>query len=195
MIKFIPICFLAVSTGALLNAEEDKTNSQLIDLLSNNRERLTEQSATILELETLNKRLVNSNLDLLKEVSTSNARIRDLEAKITKLEDQIETLSKPSTSISNPMQLIEQAALRSNKDSTGLININNASEAELASLQFIDIDLARRIISNRPYMRIEDLTINRGFGALKLSQIEDLITVGKLGERRNYLEDNPDQNE
>ena len=60
---------------------------------------------------------------------------------------------------------------------SGLININNASEAELDSLPGIGPATAKKIIQARPFQNIEDLKSVAGIGDSKFTQIKDLVTV------------------
>lgn len=60
---------------------------------------------------------------------------------------------------------------------TGLININVASEAELDTLSGIGPVTAGKIINNRPYSQIEDLTSKKVVSQKVFDQIKDKITA------------------
>lgn len=67
-------------------------------------------------------------------------------------------------------------------DSSALININTATQAELETLPRIGPALAQRIIayreSNGPFQTIEDLLNVSGIGETTLNQLRDKITAG-----------------
>ncbi|AEF94740.1 competence protein ComEA helix-hairpin-helix repeat protein [Desulfotomaculum nigrificans CO-1-SRB] len=73
------------------------------------------------------------------------------------------------------------AAPTTAQKSTGLININTASSAELESLPGIGPTLANRIIQHRqangPFQSIEDLKNVSGIGDKKFADLQHLITV------------------
>ena len=60
---------------------------------------------------------------------------------------------------------------------TGLININIASEAELDTLSGIGPVTAGKIINNRPYSQIEELTSKKVVSQKVFDQIKDKITA------------------
>lgn len=62
-------------------------------------------------------------------------------------------------------------------DSITLININTAGEAELDSLAGVGKVTAEKIISNRPYGSIEELTQKKVMGAKVFEQIKEKISV------------------
>lgn len=57
------------------------------------------------------------------------------------------------------------------------ININTASLEELQKIPYIGPKKAEKIISGRPYQKIEDITNLPGFGEKTLEKIKDYITV------------------
>ncbi|MBS1250249.1 MAG: 30S ribosomal protein S1 [Chloroflexi bacterium] len=59
----------------------------------------------------------------------------------------------------------------------GLLNINTAETSSLTELPGIGPALAERIIENRPYGAIEELTDVKGIGAKALEDLKELITV------------------
>lgn len=61
--------------------------------------------------------------------------------------------------------------------STSVININTASEAELDSLPGIGAVTAQKIISNRPYQTVDELTGKKVVSASVFSKIKDLVTA------------------
>jgi competence protein ComEA len=63
-------------------------------------------------------------------------------------------------------------------DSTsGLININSASPNELDTLSGVGPATAEKIISNRPYEKIEDLVSKKAVGQAVFDKIKDKISV------------------
>ncbi len=62
-------------------------------------------------------------------------------------------------------------------DTTGTININSASTVELEALPGIGAVTASKIISNRPYEKIEDLVTKKAVGQSVFTKIKDKISV------------------
>lgn len=62
-------------------------------------------------------------------------------------------------------------------NSTGLININTASSTQLDSLPGIGPVTSAKIISNRPYANIEELTSKKAVSVSVFEKIKDKITV------------------
>lgn len=62
-------------------------------------------------------------------------------------------------------------------DSTSLININSASPTELDTLSGVGPATAEKIISNRPYEKIEDLVSKKAVGQAVFDKIKDKISV------------------
>jgi len=60
---------------------------------------------------------------------------------------------------------------------TGLININSASASELDSLPGIGAATAQKIIDNRPYSKIEDLTLKKIMTSKVFDKIKDKIGI------------------
>lgn len=60
---------------------------------------------------------------------------------------------------------------------SGLININSASISELDSLPEIGSSRAQKIIDNRPYSKIEDLTTKKVVTSKVFEKIKDKISV------------------
>ena len=58
-----------------------------------------------------------------------------------------------------------------------LVDVNNASSAELESLPGIGPAVARRIIEGRPYRKVEDLLRIKGIGEGRLAQIRRRVIV------------------
>ncbi len=67
------------------------------------------------------------------------------------------------------------------KKVTAKVNINKASEAELAKLPQIGPAMAKEIVAHRtqkgPFKKIEDIKQVKGIGEKKFEAIKDLITV------------------
>ncbi|KKS97826.1 MAG: helix-hairpin-helix repeat-containing competence protein ComEA, competence protein ComEA [Candidatus Gottesmanbacteria bacterium GW2011_GWA2_43_14] len=60
---------------------------------------------------------------------------------------------------------------------TGLININNASQAELEALPGVGPVTAGKIISGRPYGKIEELKEKKAVGDALFDKIRDKLTI------------------
>ncbi len=58
-----------------------------------------------------------------------------------------------------------------------LVDVNNASSAELESLPGIGPAVARRIIEGRPYRKVEDLLRIKGIGKGRLAEIRRRVIV------------------
>lgn len=61
--------------------------------------------------------------------------------------------------------------------STGLVNLNQASEEELDALPGIGPVTAQKIISNRPYANVQDLLNKKAVGASEFTKIKDQVSV------------------
>ena len=61
--------------------------------------------------------------------------------------------------------------------STGLININTASESQLDTLPGIGPVTAQKIIASRPYSTPEELLTKKAVGQSVYEKIKDLVTV------------------
>ena len=60
---------------------------------------------------------------------------------------------------------------------TKMVNINTASETELDALPGVGPVTAQKIISNRPYQKIDDLVSKKAVGASVFSKIKDQISI------------------
>jgi competence ComEA-like helix-hairpin-helix protein len=73
-------------------------------------------------------------------------------------------------------------------DSTGSIDLNRASEAELDALPGIGPVIAKRIVEHRersgPFRRIEELRAVRGVGPRLLEKIAMRLRIDPAGEKR-----------
>lgn len=61
--------------------------------------------------------------------------------------------------------------------STKMVNINTASESELDALSGVGPVTAQKIISNRPYQKIDELVSKKAVGASVFSKIKDQVSV------------------
>jgi competence protein ComEA len=61
--------------------------------------------------------------------------------------------------------------------STGSISVNSASESQLESLPGVGAVTAGKIISNRPYSSLEDLTAKKAVSNSVFQKIKDLISL------------------
>lgn len=64
-----------------------------------------------------------------------------------------------------------------NQDSSRKINVNAASQDQLATLPDVDQDTARRIIAGRPYKTTEELETKGVVSQQQWSQIKDRVAV------------------
>ena len=60
---------------------------------------------------------------------------------------------------------------------TGLVNLNISTQAELEGLPGVGPALARRIIAGRPYRSVEDLGRVKGIGAATMGKLRPLVTA------------------
>ncbi len=65
-----------------------------------------------------------------------------------------------------------------------IVNVNDATQAELETIPGIGPALARQIIAGRPYARIEDLERVRGIGRFTVSSIRPYVKVQGQTEKR-----------
>ena len=63
------------------------------------------------------------------------------------------------------------------QNSASRVDLNSASQQELEALPAVGPATAKKIISNRPYSSVDDLS-KAGFSKSKLSKISTLVTVG-----------------
>lgn len=63
-----------------------------------------------------------------------------------------------------------------------VVDINRASREELESLPGVGPTLAARIISGRPYARVDDLRRVRGIGERTLARIRDRARVSEVAQ-------------
>lgn len=64
-----------------------------------------------------------------------------------------------------------------------LVNINTASESELAAVKGVGAASAGKIIANRPYKSLEELT-KAGFSAKEIKSLKHRLTVGTPSEAK-----------
>ena len=148
----------------------------------------------IVELNATNSALGEANLKLYEELQDTLAQVEKLEAENLILKSKISEvavkglesaslISSTDQNLDPPIQGNIQTALSNNLPSADsasegeLININTATAEELATLPSIDDDMAAQIISNRPYVYLEDLIINQEFGPMKLGKVKPFITT------------------
>jgi competence protein ComEA len=65
-----------------------------------------------------------------------------------------------------------------------IVNVNNATEAELETIPGIGPALSRQIIAGRPYDRIDDLERVRGIGRYTVNSIRPYVKVQRETEKR-----------
>lgn len=65
-----------------------------------------------------------------------------------------------------------------------IVNVNNATQAELETIPGIGPVLSRQIIAGRPYARIEDLERVRGIGRYTVNSIRPYVKVQGETEKR-----------
>jgi competence protein ComEA len=65
-----------------------------------------------------------------------------------------------------------------------IVNVNNATQAELETIPGIGPGLSRQIIAGRPYARIEDLERVRGIGRYTVNSVRPYVKVEGETERR-----------
>ncbi len=65
-----------------------------------------------------------------------------------------------------------------------IVNVNNATQAELETIPGIGPALSRQIIAGRPYARIEDLERVRGIGRFTVNSVRPYVKVQGETERR-----------
>ncbi|MFI5181314.1 MAG: ComEA family DNA-binding protein [Thermoanaerobaculia bacterium] len=75
--------------------------------------------------------------------------------------------------IAAPLQGADKAA----KPAAGLVDVNSASQAELEAVKGIGAATAKKIIANRPYKTLDDLS-KTGIPPKTLETLKPLLTVG-----------------
>lgn len=70
-----------------------------------------------------------------------------------------------------------QGADKTAKPAAGLVDVNNASQAELEAVKGIGAATAKKIITNRPYKTLDDLS-KTGIPPKTLETLKPLLTVG-----------------
>ena len=72
-----------------------------------------------------------------------------------------------------------QTQVKKAESPEGLLDLNTATEKELQSIKGIGPVLAGRIITGRPYRRVDDLLKVKGIGPKKLEKIRPYFVIGK----------------
>ena len=70
-----------------------------------------------------------------------------------------------------------QLAPTPSKKSFGKVNLNKASQDELAALHGVGFVLAERIVAARPFDAVTDLTRVSGIGKAKLEELKGFVTL------------------
>lgn len=65
-----------------------------------------------------------------------------------------------------------------------IVNVNTATQSELATIPGIGPSLAHEIIRERPYARVEDLERVRGIGSYTLNSIRPYVKVDGQTSKR-----------
>lgn len=152
--KFIGLLLLGVLPMFPLVGQNPSPNldskiKTMLELFEKNQANL---KAELADVKNSNSALINANLNLFKDLKEIQDRLLFLEAENAHLRSALARTRRP-------------------------INLNTASLDELTRLPTVDTAMADKIISNRPYNSIEDVTLNAHFDPAKLKEIAALITV------------------
>lgn len=152
--KFIGLLLLGVSPMLPLVGQNSSPNldsniKTMLELFEKNQATLKGELA---DVKNSNSALIKANLNLFKDLKETEGRLRFLEAENAQLRSALARIRRP-------------------------INLNTASLDELTRLPTVDTAMANKIISNRPYNSIDEVTLNPHFDPAKLKEIAALITV------------------
>ena len=136
--------------------------------------------ATDLELEERLKAIMilfeKSEIDLQEEIRSLELQIKSLKARNQQLEQQLalEQSKKRSRdpSLSNS----------STDQKSPLIDVNSAAKDSLMTLPLVNGYIADKIISGRPWKRVEDLIQIQGFSTMRLKRVENLVEAVPIRE-------------
>lgn len=76
-----------------------------------------------------------------------------------------------------PALITSVEAIPPQPSSSGLLNLNSATAAQLETLPGIGPALAEQIISHRPYASVSDLQDVPGIGESKYAKLQDLVSI------------------
>lgn len=136
--------------------------------------------ATDLELEERLKAIMilfdKSEVELREEVRSLELQIMSLKEQNKQLERQLAEERRrnrsPETSPAN----------RSSDRTSFLIDINSATKDSLLTLPLMNGYIADKIISGRPWNRVEDLTQIQGFNSIRLRRVQNLVEAVPVRE-------------
>lgn len=135
---------------------------------------------TDLELEERLKAIMilfeKSEVDLQEE-------IRSLELQIKSLKDQNKQLEQQLAFERSKNYTVETSSTGSPANQKSfLIDINSATKDSLLTLPLMNRYVADKIISGRPWKRVEDLTQIQGFNTIRLKRMQNLVEAVPIGE-------------
>lgn len=136
--------------------------------------------ATDLELE---ERLKAIMILFDKSEVELRAEVRSLELQIMALKEQNKQLERQLAEERRRHHGPETAPADRSSDRTSfLIDINSATKDSLLTLPLMNGYVADKIISGRPWNRVEDLTQIQGFNTIRLRRVQNLVEAVPVRE-------------
>lgn len=176
---------LALAVTASLPAEEQRARAPGRDSLANKIDLNTASEARLAAVPEIGTDGAKAIIAARPFASLNELdRVRGLSAEKLELIRSRVTVSAPPTRAPLGEPTMEKRPLGEPRSATAaserearLPDLNTASEAELAAIPVIGPDVARQIVAQRPFTRIEELNKINGLTTEQLEQIRTLVRV------------------